>query len=71
VPLWEQQGFAVEIEMQEVCPVIYLPDSYEGYLEQLDKKQRHELRRKVRKAESEAVISWCVIGKNHETSTTN
>jgi len=21
----EQQGFAVEIEMQEVCPVIYLP----------------------------------------------
>ncbi len=61
----EQQGFAVEIEMQEVCPVIRLPDDYEVYLEQLDKKQRHELRRKVRKAENEAVITWCIIGEKH------
>jgi CelD/BcsL family acetyltransferase involved in cellulose biosynthesis len=40
--------FATEI--QEVCPVISLPDSFDAYLNALDKKQRHELRRKLRRA---------------------
>src|SRR5690606_16034196 len=55
------QGFAVEVEFQEVCPVIDLPDTWEGYLERLDKKQRHEIRRKMRRAESEAAIDWYVV----------
>ncbi len=62
----EAQGFTVELELQEVCPVIHLPDSWEGYLEQLDKKQRHELRRKIRRAESEAQVQWYVVGPEHE-----
>ncbi len=62
----EAQGFAVEIELQEVCPVIQLPGDYETYLEQLDKKQRHELRRKVRKAESEAVINWAIVDEKYD-----
>lgn len=45
-------GFAVEIEQQEVCPAIRLPATFEAYLESLDKKQRHELRRKLRRAEN-------------------
>ena len=64
----EQEGFEVEIEMQEVCPVIKLPATYEDYLAQLDKKQRHELRRKVRRAESEAVIGWYIVGKEHDVN---
>ncbi|HSH03844.1 MAG TPA: GNAT family N-acetyltransferase [Anaerolineae bacterium] len=36
--------------VQEVCPIIDLPDSFDDYLGQLDKKQRHEIRRKLRRA---------------------
>jgi CelD/BcsL family acetyltransferase involved in cellulose biosynthesis len=49
--------------VEEVCPVIMLGDSFDAYLESLDKKQRHEIRRKTRKAYDEAEIRWhCVDG---------
>jgi CelD/BcsL family acetyltransferase involved in cellulose biosynthesis len=37
--------------VQEVCPLIDLPATWEDYLALLDKKERHELRRKMRRAE--------------------
>ncbi|MCC6905736.1 MAG: GNAT family N-acetyltransferase [Anaerolineae bacterium] len=49
---------------QEVCPIITLPGDYEHYLEELDKKQRHELRRKRRKAEGVGV-EWYRTGPEH------
>jgi CelD/BcsL family acetyltransferase involved in cellulose biosynthesis len=61
-----QNGFKVENEFQEVCPVIDLPESWEAYLESLDKKQRHEIRRKIRRAESEAKIEWYVVDENSD-----
>jgi CelD/BcsL family acetyltransferase involved in cellulose biosynthesis len=42
----------VRTELQE-CPVIHLPATWEEYLGTLDKKQRHEIRRKMRRAEAE------------------
>jgi CelD/BcsL family acetyltransferase involved in cellulose biosynthesis len=45
--------FEVDVVLQEVCPVIALPATWDAYLESLDKKQRHEIRRKLRRAESE------------------
>jgi CelD/BcsL family acetyltransferase involved in cellulose biosynthesis len=62
----QARGFNVEVELQEVCPVIRLPDEWETYLEQLDKKNRHELRRKIRRAESEATIEWYVVDQTHD-----
>jgi CelD/BcsL family acetyltransferase involved in cellulose biosynthesis len=60
-----QQGMRVEIAQQEVCPVIALPDTWEGYLTQiLDKKERHEVRRKLRRAESET--QWYIVGSEHD-----
>lgn len=60
-----QHGFAVEITQQEVCPIISLPDTWEGYLsETLDKKDRHEIRRKLRRAESAA--DWYIVGPSHD-----
>jgi len=50
-PLLEKAGFRVTIQQQEVCPIIQLPADWESYLNQLDKKQRHEVRRKARRAE--------------------
>lgn len=51
-------GFQATAEREAVCPVITLPDSWEAYLEQVDGKQRRELRRKLRKAGQEGLVSW-------------
>lgn len=57
-----QIGFESAAEFQEVCPVITLPDSWEAYLESLDKKQRHELRRKLRHSDgTDDQITWYTI----------
>ena len=59
-----QLPFASRVE--EVCPLITLGASFEAYLESLDKKQRHEIRRKTRKAYDEAEIRWhCVDGTHN------
>jgi len=48
-----------------VSPVIALPDTWEEYLSSLSKKQRHEVRRKRRKAEREAELSWFYVEDWH------
>lgn len=54
------QNFQVEVMQEDVCPVISLPqsgageDGWERYLAALDKKERHEIRRKLRRLEREA-----------------
>lgn len=45
------RGWAVNRERLQPCPVIPLPSSWDEYLGSLEKKQRHELRRKIRRAE--------------------
>jgi CelD/BcsL family acetyltransferase involved in cellulose biosynthesis len=59
-------GFDADVVLQEVCPVIHLPDSWDAYLESLDKKQRHEIRRKLRRAESEAQLDYYVVTPEHD-----
>ena len=48
------EGWTLNVEREDVCPVIRLPEGadFDGYLATLGKKQRHEIRRKVRRAES-------------------
>ncbi|HZP26447.1 MAG TPA: GNAT family N-acetyltransferase [Dehalococcoidia bacterium] len=45
----EGLGYHVEVEMEDVCPRVNLPGSWEEYLAALSKKDRHELRRKLRR----------------------
>jgi len=45
-------GFSCSKEEIEVAPVLEFPSSYEDYLENLSKKKRHELRRKLKRMES-------------------
>lgn len=47
--LLEAAGFSTRIEQQEICPQILLPSRWEDYLQHINKKQRHELRRKLRR----------------------
>lgn len=50
----DQQGWDVRVEPEDVCPVVELEGvrGWEEYLATLDKKARHEIRRKLRRAES-------------------
>ena len=50
--LAESSGLACRVDVDERCPVIELPETWEGYLARLPGKDRHELRRKVRRAEA-------------------
>jgi CelD/BcsL family acetyltransferase involved in cellulose biosynthesis len=65
----KRQGFQVSVSQQEVCPVINLPATWDEYLETLDKKQRHEIRRKIRRAESSAEqVQWYIVDPTHDLS---
>ena len=60
--LLRARGFETAVEQQEVCPVIALPEDWGGYLRLLDKKQRHEVRRKMRRIQgSEEAIDWYIV----------
>ncbi|MEM9776878.1 MAG: GNAT family N-acetyltransferase [Chloroflexota bacterium] len=50
--LAQGRGFSLVEERAEVCPVISLEGSFDDYLAGIDKKQRHEIRRKMRKADN-------------------
>lgn len=63
--LLAQHGFEVELTRQEVCPIIALPATWDEYLAaSLNKKQRHELRRKLRRAGDD--VDWYVVGPQHD-----
>ncbi len=52
------QGLTAQRRVEDVCPIIPLPPTWDDYLAMLDKKQRHELRRKIRRAEGAAQVEW-------------
>ncbi|MFQ6001690.1 MAG: GNAT family N-acetyltransferase, partial [Anaerolineae bacterium] len=62
--LAEEHGLKVEASLEDVCPLIFLPGTWEEYLQMLDKKRRHELRRKLRKAQREAQVDWYLVSED-------
>jgi CelD/BcsL family acetyltransferase involved in cellulose biosynthesis len=55
-----KQRLIANRQVEDVCPIIPLPATWDDYLAMLDKKQRHEIRRKIRRAEGEAHVQWYV-----------
>ena len=55
-----QQGLLVETDTIETCPTIVLPADWNAYLSTLRGKDRHELRRKIRRAENTAELVYTV-----------
>lgn len=61
------RGLQVQVFQEDVAPAITLPGHYETYLEELvDKKQRHEIRRKQRRIEREADVGLYIVGPEHD-----
>jgi CelD/BcsL family acetyltransferase involved in cellulose biosynthesis len=53
-PLAAACGLGVSSTVEERCPVLALPTSWEAYLARLSGKHRHELQRKMRRLERDA-----------------
>jgi CelD/BcsL family acetyltransferase involved in cellulose biosynthesis len=54
-----REGWTLNVEREDVCPVVTLPlgASFDDYLSTLGKKSRHEIRRKVRRAEGVGAVA--------------
>jgi len=62
---WAYTAFCTE--KMHHCPIIHLPGNWDAYLAGIDKKQRHEIRRKMRRAEeSDTPVRWYIVDEGME-----
>ena len=60
-------SYQVTVFQEDVAPSIHLPHTYDAYLmDQVEKKQRHEIRRKQRRAEREATVGFYMVDARHD-----
>ena len=65
--LARESGYEVEEEKEAVAPRLALPGTWDDYLASLNKKDRHELRRKIRRCfESGAEVTLEVLSEQAE-----
>jgi len=60
------RGYEVHTEVEDICPIIPLPATWDEHLSSLSKKQRHEIRRKIRRAEGGGQINWYIVNEGHD-----
>jgi CelD/BcsL family acetyltransferase involved in cellulose biosynthesis len=66
----EQNGFTIRLTHEDVCPIIRFTGNWEDFLTSLDKKDRHELRRKIRRAEGVGNdMQWYIVGAENDLET--
>ncbi len=62
----QKMGWTYNQKQLQHSPYIPLPGNWEEYLAEIDKKQRHEIRRKLRRAEQAAVtVDWYLVDDSH------
>jgi CelD/BcsL family acetyltransferase involved in cellulose biosynthesis len=62
----ESRGYQVNISKEALSLEIDLPAEWEGYLALLSGKQRHEVRRKLRRLSEQGVVEYCFISHPEE-----
>ena len=62
------RGYTVEIEQEDVTSGIALPGTWDEYLGLLNKKDRHELRRKLRRMDSQTDWKWYSVSEPAQVS---
>jgi len=60
----EQRGWAYHEEIYHPTPRVALGGTFDDYLMSLDKKQRHELRRKMRRASESGRVRFYIVDKD-------
>lgn len=64
--LAEARGWDVSTARDDVCPIVQLPGTWDEYLQMLSKKQRHEVRRKIRRLEAQVEANWYIVGPERD-----
>ncbi|MBI4340285.1 MAG: GNAT family N-acetyltransferase [Chloroflexi bacterium] len=59
--LAKTRGYSYEQTQEGVAPGLALPSTWDEYLARLSKKDRHELRRKLRRLQSQADFRWYAV----------
>jgi len=66
-PMATRMGLLVTKQVDDVCPYSALPGNWEEYVNSLDKKDRHELRRKMRRLSREDSLRWVQVTPGEES----
>ena len=61
VPLLQQRDYQIETKQMNVSPQLFLPSSWDDYLTLLKPKDRHEIRRKLRRLEQGNATNYYAI----------
>ena len=67
--LVKERGYEIFSQQEAVSLELDLPATWEGYLEQLSKKQRHEVKRKLRRLNEEGDAQYRCVKPNADTGT--
>ena len=65
----EQRGWTYHGEIYRPTPRIPLNSSFDEYLSRIDKKQRHEIRRKLRRIEESGRARFYIVDQTHNIET--
>ncbi|MFC1919282.1 GNAT family N-acetyltransferase [Chloroflexota bacterium] len=63
IPLAKDRGYGVQVEQEGVSPQLDLPSGWEDYLSVLKKKNRHELKRKLRRLFNEDGVTYYSVSE--------
>ena len=66
--LARQKGYSVEITEEDVAPGLELPGTWDEYLAGLSRKDRHELRRKLRRLEGLEDWKWYCVNSEEDVA---
>ena len=61
--LARERGYSVDVSEEDVAPRVQLPGTWDEYLSGLSKKDRHELRRKLRRLEAQENWRWYCVSE--------
>ena len=61
-----EHGWHADRSVWDVSPYVELPDSWENHVQSLSKKDRHELRRKLRRLEASGNAEYRIYDKEHD-----
>ena len=67
--LANKKGWHCKVEVQDVAPGVTLPTNWDSYLTNLDKKNRHELRRKFRRLTTTVATNTTICFTPNEIQT--
>jgi CelD/BcsL family acetyltransferase involved in cellulose biosynthesis len=69
-PLAESRHYGVETKKEDVSLEMDLPSSFDEYMATLDTKQRHEVRRKLRRLSEEGTVEYRFVNEGAAVPTT-